>query len=349
MTAPPQEGCAAALPLAMAALDVAGQMRERSPTDLAVFGAGSARLTERFLEPATGQQLLARVVAEGSAEAAAWLQTAAGPRRFRVALWRARGGERIRILAAFAAIAEGAAPAADTLDADIPDMAREAVLRLGRELRTPIEAVMGFSELLRADPAGLTPEQVSAHASDVLAAAWRMMRLTSDLLAAAVPGGVQPPLHVAEVDIARLARRIAGLAAPAARSAGVTIRTGGLPEPGHGPLLLGDESTLWSALDALLQNALRHCGRGATVVLGLVPGAGGPVLEISDDGPGIAADRLAGLLAAPAEVGGVPRNGLAVCRALARANGAELELESGPERGLTARVVFPAARCLDPV
>jgi signal transduction histidine kinase len=73
------------------------------------------------------------------------------------------------------------------------------------------------------------------------------------------------------------------------------------------------------------------------------------VLEISDDGPGIAADRLAGLLAAPAGPGGIPRNGLAVCRSLLRANGAELEVETAPDRGLTARIVFPAARCLNPV
>jgi hypothetical protein len=34
---------------------------------------------------------------------------------------------------------------------------------------------------------------------------------------------------------------------------------------------------------------------------------------------------------------------------MARANGAELEIETTPGRGLTARILFPAARCLNPV
>jgi len=137
-----------ALPVAMAALSVDGRCRERNPSDLAIFGAESDRLVPRFLEADTGQAMLARSIDQGTAEGAALLVTTAGPRRFRVSLWRQRGGERIRVLAAFAAEDGGGADAALAGGpADID--ARLAVLGL----RGPVEAIRGVVQRLR-DRAG---------------------------------------------------------------------------------------------------------------------------------------------------------------------------------------------------
>jgi signal transduction histidine kinase len=330
------------MPLAMAALDVAGQIRERSPTDMAIFGENAGRLGERFVDPEAGQALLARAVGDGSAEAEAWLRTQAGEGRFRVGLWRQRGGERIRVLAVFSAF--GSTP--DTCGGEVSSPVRDSILRLGRDMRAPIDAVAGFAGLLRADPEGLRPEDVSSHASDILSAAWRLIGIADDLLATGGASGRPPALRAGEVDVARLVRRIARLAAPAAQAARVTIDHGNVPVPGEGPLVLGDESSLWSAIDGLLQNALRHAGRGSTVRLGLSQDSRGVVIEVADDGPGIEAGRLAGLFAATS---GDKVCGLAICRAMVRANGAELEIETAPRKGLRARIMFPAARCLNPV
>ncbi len=338
------------MPVAMAALDVAGQIRERSPADMAIFGDGATRLIDRFVRPAGGQALLARAVSDGSAEGTAWLVTGAGQRRFRISLWRQRGGERMRVLAAFSVCeAPERAPGSDG-EAGLSEPAREVLIRMGHDMRSPLAAVMGFAELIRASPDGLKPAEAAGHAADIVAAAWRLMRIADDLAAAGNSGEVMPALRLAEVDIARLARRVARLAAPAARAAGVAINGRGLPERGRGPLVLGDESTLWSIIDNLLQNAVRHAGRGAVVAIALQKPGNGPgqrqglVLEIADNGPGMEADELAGLLQ-----GGKPGCGLAFSREMARANGTELEIDTAPGQGLTARILFPAARCLNPV
>jgi signal transduction histidine kinase len=334
----------------MAALDVAGQIRERSPADMAIFGEGAVRLIDRFVQPVGGQAMLARAVSEGSAEGTAWLVTGAGQRRFRISLWRQRGGERIRVLAAFSVFgAPGGAPVADA-SAGLSGLAREAMIQMGHDMNSPLVAVMGFAELIRANPDRLKPAEAAAHAADIVSAAWRLMRIADDLEAVGTSGEVLPALHMAEVDIARLVRRVVRLAVPAARAAGVAINAKGLPRRGRGPLVLGDESMLWSIIDNLLQNAVRHAGRGAVVAIALrAPGDGngegqGVVLEIADNGPGLKADELAGLLQ-----GGKPGRGLAFSRAMARANGTELEIDTAPGQGLTARLVFPAARCLNPV
>ncbi len=210
------------MPVAMAALDVAGQIRERSPADIAIFGEDATRLVDRFIQLAGGQTLLAR---GGSAEGTAWLNTTAGQRRFRISLWRHRGGDRIRVLAAFSVCGE--------IDTDahkgLPDLAREALTRMGHDMRSPLAAAMGFAEMIRANPEDLKPAEAARHASDIVAAAWRLPRIADDLEAAGASGEMRPALRPAEVDLARLARRVARLAAPAARAAGVAIDSRGLP------------------------------------------------------------------------------------------------------------------------
>lgn len=316
------------MPLAMAALDVAGAIRERSPTDVAVFGEAAARLAERFVKPEAGQVLLARAVSDGTAEADAWLVTAAGRGRFRVSLWRQRGGDRIRVLAAFAPCAVPVRNPAEAAPL------RDTVLRLGADMRAPLDALTGFAEMLRTGPAPLSA------GADIVAAAWRLRRLADDLVAAGVAPDGQPPSVSGEVDIARLVRRIVRLAGPAARAAGVEIDLAGLPEPGRGPAVLGDEGGLWGAIEGLLGNAIRHGGRGASVAVALGGKNGGQVLEIADNGPGVDADRLAEILDGT--------GGLMACREVLRVNGAGLEIVASPEQGFTARIAFPAARCLDP-
>jgi signal transduction histidine kinase len=328
------------MPVAMAALDVAGKLRERSPVDLAIFGEGAGRLSDRFVEPQGGQHLLARAVSEGNAEGIAWLNMIAGQRRFRVSLWRPRAGERVRVLAAFSLCEEQEVGQ----EAAIPQPSRPALLRIAHDLRAPLAAVMGFAERIRARPEKHRSAEIAGDAADILAAAWRLTRIVEDLDAAVSSGDTRLHLRMAEVDLARLARRIVRLAAPAAEAAGVTINGRSLSERDRPPLVIADESLLWSTIDNLLQNAIRHGGRGAVVAIGLNQSEHGLALEISDDGPGLDAETLTGHLEGSDAVGG-----LASCRETAGANGAELEIETAPGQGLTARLLFPAARCLNPV
>jgi signal transduction histidine kinase len=287
--------------------------------------------------------LLARAASDGSAETAAWLITAAGQQRFRISLWRQRGGERIRVMAAFSPC-EAPEPGTSAEAAGMPEPARVALIQMSSDMRSPLTAALGFAELIRACPEGLDPAEAAGHAADIVAAAWRLMRIADDLEAAGSSGEARLALHLAEVDIARWVRRVARLAAPVAQAAGTAVDTGGLPERGLGPLILGDESTLWSVIDNLLQNAIRHAGRGGAVAIALHPGANALVLEIIGNGPRLEADDLARQMP-----DGKSGRGLAFIGELARANGADLEIDTAPEQGLTARIIFPAARCLSPV
>ncbi len=335
MTSDQESESLPALPLALAAIDVAGQIRERSPADSAIFGAEAVRLTDRFIDPRIGQELLTRAGTDGSAETTAWLITSSGQQQFQVSLWRQRGGERIRLTAAFAAIQSRP----DLGDADL------TLARLSQDLRSPLAAAMGFAELICGTCSGgdraedCTPGTVSGHAASVIAAAWRIAGIADDLEAAARSGGRSPAPRLSEVPIARMLRRIARLAEPVARAAGVTVEFDDREVTNAS--VLGDDGMLWSVVDTLVQTALRHAGSGAKVHLTLRDDDEGMAVEVADTGPGMAPEVLAQALLDDA-----PGRGLRFCRQMARANGAELEVRSDQGGGVTARLCFARSRVL---
>ena len=250
-------------PVALAAVTVDGRCRERSPADLALFGPRGDRLIERFSDAATGQDLFVRATADGAAEGVAELQTTAGPMRFQISLWRQRGGEKIRILAAFAQIAEPS-ESEPSLEASIPatDRAEPGSLAL---LQWPVAAMVGLAERVRAE----APESLDRTTSDLLTAAFRVRHLAANLR---TPPCDSVPCW-AEIDLARLARRIARLAAIALREEEIDVRC---QTNGATPFILGDEGLLWSLMDHLIVSARAHTPRGGHLTIAISNGRTGP-------------------------------------------------------------------------
>lgn len=110
----------------------------------------------------------------------------------------------------------------------------------------------------------------------------------------------------------------------------------------------GDPTLLEILLENLLGNALRHCPAGTRIEVRLEGAAGGATLRVSDTGPGIPADRrtdmgrrFSRLDAKSAGLG----LGLAICRRIADAHGANLAFKTREDgsRGLVVEVTFDQA------
>jgi two-component system osmolarity sensor histidine kinase EnvZ len=93
------------------------------------------------------------------------------------------------------------------------------------------------------------------------------------------------------------------------------------------------------AITNLVDNARRHAGR---VMLSAVPRGRSVLVNVDDDGPGIAADRREDVFR-PFESGsaGGTGLGLAIARDIVRAHGGDISLEDSPLGGLRARVRLP--------
>lgn len=297
------------------------------------------------------------------------MRTAAGPQRFRIALWRQRKGERIRIVGAFATLSTSDTEPAEMVGAQLAAPARDSATRhavlVATALRPSLAALLHKAERLRADAPhgaaqGMGAEtgdpaaanllgNVRSHASDILATGWRLMRLADELLVAAGSGASEPTCTLSETEPVQLLRRIARLNHERLAERGAELRLGtaldsraGVEAPRLGALrIVIDESRLWSAVEGVLWCLAEGIDGGARLTLDLA---------------GTAEDGIAVLVrseraAAPAGcqldpgIGGGPWLTLGDCARLLRSTGAAMET-IGEAGSMTVRMRIPPARCL---
>jgi heavy metal sensor kinase len=109
-----------------------------------------------------------------------------------------------------------------------------------------------------------------------------------------------------------------------------------------------DEETLRRALVNILDNAIKYTPPGGTVSVGLKESEGKCIIEVTDTGPGIAAEHREKIFDRfyriekdrPQEIAGAGL-GLAIAKWAVEANGGRIELESEEKKGSTFRIVLP--------
>jgi two-component system phosphate regulon sensor histidine kinase PhoR len=121
---------------------------------------------------------------------------------------------------------------------------------------------------------------------------------------------------------------------------------------GGAPAVVTDADRLRRILENLVENAVKYTPAGGRVEVKSGPGPDGSVvLEVKDDGPGIAAEHLPRIFerfyrvdkARSRELGGTGL-GLAIVRHLAEGMGASVSVESALGRGTVFRVTVPSRR-----
>jgi two-component system, OmpR family, sensor kinase len=216
---------------------------------------------------------------------------------------------------------------------------REFVADASHELRTPLTSVQANLELLHA--AGNTGGDDQA-VDSALASTKRMSRLVSDLLLLARADAGRRAART-ELDLSSTAAEALEEVTPLA---GERKLEGELGEPLP---LVGNPDELHRLVRNLLENAVRHTPEGSTVRLRAIREGDKAVLEVSDDGPGIAAgmesqifDRFVrGEGPADTAAGGGSGLGLAIVRAVAESHGGSVEAGSSGAGGARFTVRLP--------
>ncbi|MFD4661241.1 sensor histidine kinase [Kitasatospora sp. NPDC058444] len=200
------------------------------------------------------------------------------------------------------------------------------------ELRTPVAAVRGHAELALRHP-GPVPAEVRHSLERIDAETLRMGAIVEDLLLLARLDAGRP-LAEEEVDLTRIALdAVAG-----ARAAGPEHRWR-LALPEEPVLVCGDEHRLSQVAANLLANARTHTLPGTEVLLRLERVGGQAELSVTDDGPGIAPELVDRVFErfvrgdrARSRATGSTGLGLAIVRAVVRAHGGAVAVESRPGR-----------------
>jgi signal transduction histidine kinase len=205
------------------------------------------------------------------------------------------------------------------------------------QLRTPITIALGHAELL-AD--GLTSRQEGHDIQVVLGELNRLRRIAERLLVIAAAEGPEF-LHPEPVALDSFTMEILRKWRPTADRRWQLGRLDKVTVP-------ADRERLGLAVDALLENAVRHTASGDVIKLSVVAvGYGMSVrMIVTDTGQGVPAELLGHVFdrfrsgdSGPGRGTGL---GLALVRAVARAHGGDVLVHSRPGQGSEFEVLLPA-------
>lgn len=233
---------------------------------------------------------------------------------------------------------------------DVTEERRVAAMRddlthtLVHDLRTPLNSIMGFLELLGQSPSLKDPHQELLEVAG--RATQRLVSLVDTILDVSRLEKGAMPLQLEAVALQPVVAEVLELQKPLARPRGIAFRT---EIPAELPRALADASVLRRIVENLVANALRHTPRGGEILVTarvLQESARGVEVRIRDMGPGIPPEEQLRIF--EKWVTGEQRHrgtglGLAFCRMAVEAQGGRIRVESAPGEGATFAFTLPAA------
>ena len=234
-----------------------------------------------------------------------------------------------------------AALTAARLEAERANRAKSEFLsRMSHDLRTPLNAVMGFAQVLELE--SLSPTQVEA-VTQILRGGRHLLGLINEVLdIARIEAGrlsISPePTSLHEV-VGQAVDLIRALAAK--RELAVSL------EPLPHSFVLADRQRLSEILFNLLSNAVKYNRQAGSITVGARVDGARTIIAVTDTGAGIPPEKMA-LLFTPFERLGADQTtvegtglGLALAKGLAEAMGGSVHVESTVDVGTTFYLQLP--------
>jgi two-component system phosphate regulon sensor histidine kinase PhoR len=226
----------------------------------------------------------------------------------------------------------------------LESLRKDFVANVSHELRTPLTSIKGYAELLEEETADT--EAVSRYSAKIVSQSARMVNIINDLLALTRIESADAPPSIAHSELRPLIENVIQLCEDAAARRKLTLcieAPDGLVAPLHPPLFE-------QAVHNLVQNAIKYTHPGTVVTVRAFAEEGRCVVEVRDEGPGIAPQHHAHLFerfyrvdkARSSAVGGTGL-GLSIVKHIALLHRGDVSVESTPGEGATFRIRLPSA------
>jgi two-component system cell cycle sensor histidine kinase PleC len=217
---------------------------------------------------------------------------------------------------------------------------------MSHELRTPLNAIIGFSEIIMSQALGANNVRYPEYAGDIHASGTHLLTLINEILdVAKIEAGrmeIDPrPLHLASA-----LEGVERIMSIRAREKALEITYSVSPAVSD---IVADERAFRQILLNLLSNALKFTPKGGQIDVSCDEAEdGGTIVSVTDNGPGIPADKLALLFKPFTQVDnrfshhhGGTGLGLALVQGLARLHNGRAWIESTEGQGTCVFVYFP--------
>jgi signal transduction histidine kinase len=220
---------------------------------------------------------------------------------------------------------------------------RSMLADVAHELRHPLHILQGNLQAMQDGIYPIDQDEIERLISQTR----HLSIMVNDLHVLAQAEASRLPLVLSDVDIAVLVKDVAAAYQPAAKSRGIELHVellGAIPQS-----IAVDEARLRQAVQNLLENALRHTAENGHITLSLMQTNAQLVIEVADDGDGIAVDQLPYVFERlyrgdPARQRGSASTGLGlpITRAIVQAHGGQITAVSpGPYKGSTFTMTLP--------
>jgi two-component system sensor histidine kinase TctE len=203
------------------------------------------------------------------------------------------------------------------------------------QLRTPLAGLISQTEMALAET---DPQALRARLTKVLAGAQRSAHLVHQLLSLARN---EVDVQLRPVDVATLAREVARDWTPRALKAGVDLGFDGAEHV----MITGEALLLREALNNLIDNALTYAGAGSEVTLSVHTQGAEVVLEVTDNGPGLAANDVPRVFERFWRASNLPGGcglGLAIVSEIAQRHGGQAVSLAVHPQGLKVQMWLPS-------
>jgi PAS domain S-box-containing protein len=228
----------------------------------------------------------------------------------------------------------------------------EFLAKISHEMRTPLNAIIGFSEMMMEERFGpVGNERYRDYLRDINTSGAHVVSLLNDLLDLSKIEAGKMELSFERVDLNEVTQQSVAIMQTQASRARVIVRTAlSMNIPG----IVADTRSIRQIVLNLLSNSIKFTGAGGQVIVSTAANDDGHVtLRVRDTGIGMSEKDIETALQPFRQLATSSRTdasgtglGLPLTKALVEANRAHFSIKSATNAGTLVEIAFPAARSL---
>jgi len=224
----------------------------------------------------------------------------------------------------------------------------EFLANISHEFRTPLNAILGFAEIIREKPKAMDEEKNRRYAENIITSGRTLLNMINDLLDMAKSEAGKMQLHIDSADVNELCKGMVAFFSPLTDKKKIKVK---LSIAKNIPTISTDVTKVQQVLYNFLSNAIKFTDeKGKIEVKALMLDEKTVRIAVADNGCGIAeADQEKIFEKFRQADGSLTRNtdgtglGLAICKELASMLAGDVSLKSTPGNGSTFWLDIPTA------